>query len=408
MTRLIIDGLDECQEPGVLLQALAKIDDVKVLVLGRREKYIEDEIRNWHSLEIGGASKSTTEQDLESFINHRVDGLVKQYPVLAVKSNHLKEHLLAKSGCMFQYALLKCETIKDFKPATQAHAEDVIRSLEMGPQSLAAIYHRYLSQRLSKNSPWQNEMALRTFQWIVYSPQPVTLHFLRHSLAVDLAKADGILSHNLAQDIKSEISNSVGILVEWHLSNLDNHLVTTAGTYFANLVHHSVREYLIGLTSESYPKLWRDLDLPYSSLSSPSSHSSLLSACMIVASGDNVWENLRAYHDSADGRRKVCPNNRKRLEKQVGVAITWDAWEGKQLRHLEKDWRWMNEEEARLLAELEEMNGDLENPEYVQNTRERLRIIGQAKSPRLKAWEHKTITGVKSMRERDMIVYAFA
>ncbi|CAA7269198.1 unnamed protein product [Cyclocybe aegerita] len=410
---LVMDGLDECQDVIALLKVFSKVTNAKILVLSRKERYIEAELQDWPKLEIGGTSEATTEGDLESFVREQVDGLVDDYGILESESERLKNSLLLTSGHMFLYARFKCEMIRNSRPSTQDHVEKIITSLETSPASLAVVYNKYLTQHLSDNLPYENEIALRTLQWIIYSPQPVTLNLLRQVLAIDISQDEGISPNNVPHDVKSVISNAVGILVDWRLGDLEYYRADhqhPGQTYFASLAHHSIREFLVGLTPDAIPEQWRSLDIPYGSLLPSAANSSILLSCIYVTRGAKVWDTLQAYHDSADQRRRVCPSDRKRLGRQLCLNKSWDLWEEKQRHRLVKDRNWRKTEKARLVAEVQDIGEDwgMLKLEWVQHSVERLRLIQEAEEPYARDWEHKTLTSLMAMRERDPMLYAFA
>ncbi|KAJ3507824.1 hypothetical protein NLJ89_g6090 [Agrocybe chaxingu] len=410
---LIMDGLDECQDAIALLKVFSKVTNAKILVLSRKERYIEAELQDWPQLEIGGTSESTTEGDLESFVHDQVANLVGDYGILESEYERLKKSLLSTAGHMFLYARFKCETIRNSRPFTQDHVEKIITSLETTPSSLAVVYNKYLTQRLSNNQPYENEVALRALQWIIYSPQPVTLNLLRQVLAIDMSQGEGISPNNVAYDIKSVISNAVGILIDWRLGDLEYYRADhqhAGQTHFASLAHHSIREFLVGLTPDTTPEQWRSLDIPYASLQPLPANSSILLSCIFVTRGAKVWDTLQAYHDSADRRRNVCSTNRKRLGRQLCLNKSWDSWEEKQRHRLVKDRNWRKTEQARLVAELQDVGEDwgLLKLEWVQNSVKRLRLIQEAEAPYARDWEHRTLTSLMAMRERDPMLYAFA
>jgi hypothetical protein len=394
-----VDGLDECQEPGALIGTLAKLPNSKILLLSRKERYIEIELPDWAKLEIG--TDSTTGDDLEVFITDRVGGLVEKYRFLRAEFHRIRDTILAKSAGMFQYAYVVCETLKQ----QTSHAA-ITRTLETIPSDLMDLYSNYLSQRIKANSRFDNEVALRALQWIVYSPQPLSLNFLGHALVVDLAQGHGTADPEFLGDIKSRISDAIGILIEWHKSDQDH----DTGNYFARLGHQSIREYFLNLKPETEEvdgnKWWGDLHLPYNSLLSSSAHSAILSICLVVMKSPNIWAAFREYHNSADRRRKVCPTSRERLDKQLCRNRPWFLWERDQLKRLEQDRNWRKAESVSLRGALQEVTQDLEGLEWVRNSRSRLEMIVQAEHADSKTYEHMTLTSILWMRERDLLVYA--
>ncbi|KIM90391.1 hypothetical protein PILCRDRAFT_812129 [Piloderma croceum F 1598] len=398
---LVIDGIDECEDPVGLINILFKLEfdhDAKFLFLSRKESYIEDRLRGCPTLEIG--DEGTTRDDLQHFINKEIDRLISDCPLLMTEAQRLKEGLLNTAGPMFLYARLKCETIREADPSTDAHVAEIMGSLESSPENLDALYEGYLSQRLKNNNKYRNEVALRVLQWLRYSPDPVTSTLLHRVLAVDLNKAEGVCPDNLDTNIKTVVAKALGILVEWR---------QTGAVSYASLIHQSLRDYLSRLRPN--PQQWEELTIPYNSITQESAHAALLAACCIITSTRGVWVALQGYHDSADWRRQLHDDDRReRLQKQLCHERSWDSWEQGQFRELHRDWRWREEEERSVQRELADIcDGELFEPDgpkdWVENQRKKLEVIRDAKTWRDR--EIQKLVALTKMRERELMVYSF-
>ena len=364
----------------------------KVLLTSRKENHIFELLRLWPSLEIG--AKETTADDIQVYIDEQLRRLILDCPVLAPCINQLKDHLRKTTGAMFLYARLKCETIREVDPSTEAQVVEIIDSLDGKLSTLDALYENYLSKRLSSNNKYRNEVALRTLQWIKCSPTPVTSTFLFYALALDLQNDRTISSARLDLSVKSTISKSLGVLVEWQ---------GTEAVCYATLIHQSLRDYLSRF-AYNLPQ-WEELSVPYNSIINGPAHTTLLSACCIIASTPVVWSHLQAYHDSGDRRRKLSNNRMQSLQRQLAQDEPWDIWEQRQRLELNEDWIIRKEEAKSAQSDLLDIPDELESLEWVKNRRKQFYMIEALESH--KAEELHYLVRVTTMRERDLMIYSF-
>lgn len=351
-----------------------------------------DHLCDWPSLEIG--AEETTAEDIQTFIDEQTSRLVVDRPILRSYANQLKDHLRKTTGVMFLYARLKCETIREADPSTEAQVAEIINSLDSKLSTLDTLYENYLSQRLLSNTKYRNTVALRTLQWIKCSPSPVTSTFLLRALALDLQNEKTISTANLDFGVKSTISKALGILVEWQ---------GTEAVSYATLMHHSLRDYLSRLAHN--PPQWEELGVPYNSIIHEPAHLSLLTTCCIITSTPQVWNHLQAYHDSGDRRRKLAENRPKMLRRQLGKEQPWHLWEQRQRLELDLHWIWRKEAAMCAQSDLADIPQELESLEWVKNRRKEFRMIQDLESQ--KAQELHQLVGVTTMRERDLMIYSF-
>jgi hypothetical protein len=295
---------------------------------------------------------------------------------------------------MFLYARLKCETIREADPSTKAQVAEIMNSLDGKLSTLDALYENYLSKRLSSNNKYRNELALRTLQWIKCSPTPLTSTFLFHALALDIQNERTISSANLDLEIKSTISKSLGVLIEWQ---------GTEAVSYATLMHQSLRDYLSRF-AHNLPQ-WEELSVPYNSIIHEPAHLALLSACCIITSTPVIWSHLQGYHDLGDRRRKLSDNRPRSLYRQLGREQPWDLWEQRQRLELDKHWRWRKEEAKSAQSDLADITDDLESMEWVKNRRKQLEMIQALELQ--KAEELHRLVGITTMRERGLMIYTF-
>lgn len=366
------------------------VDHSKVLLTSRKENHIFELLHSWPTLEIG--AEETTADDIQLFIDEQIKRLILDRPILKSYNNQLKDHLRKTTGAMFLYARLKCETIREADPSTAAQVAEVMDSLDGKLSTLDAVYENYLSKRLASNNKYRNEVALRTLQWIKCSPTPVTSTFLFHALALDQNNRS-ISSASLDFGIKSTVSKSLGVLVEWQ---------GTEAVSYATLIHQSLRDYLSRFTHN--PPQWEELSVPYNSIVHEPAHSAILSACCIITSTPVVWSRLQGYHDSGDRRRKFS-NRPQALRNQLVQDEPWDIWEQRQRRDLDEDWLWRREEVKSAQSDLADIPDELESLEWVQNRRKYFHMIQTSESR--KGEELHQLVGVTTMRERGLMIYSF-
>lgn len=314
-------------------------------------------------------------------------------PVLKSHAIQLKDHLRKATGVMFLYARLRCETIREADPSTAAQVAEIINSLDGEISTLGSLYDNYLLQRLSNNNKYRNEVALRTLQWIKCSPSPVTSTFLLRALALDLNEG-AISSASLDFNVRSTISKSLGVLVEWQ---------ETEAVCYATLMHYSLRDYLCHLVHN--PPQWEELSVPYNSIVHEPAHLALLSTCCIVTSTPAVWNHLQGYHDSGDRRRKIGENRPKMLYNQLSREQPWILWEQRQRLNLDRHRVWRKKEAESAQSDLADIPEELESLEWVKNRRKQLRMIQTLESQN--AVDVHQLIRVTTMRERDLMIYSF-
>jgi hypothetical protein len=369
-----------------------EINYSKILITSRRESHIYERLRRWPSLQIG--AEKTTDDDIQTFIDEQVRQLIIDRPLLKSYAIRLKDHLCKTTGVMFLYVRLKCETIREADPSTAAQVTEIINSLDGKLSTLDTLYDDYLLQRLSNNNKYRNEVALRTLQWIKCSPSPVTSTFLFRVLALDLKNNRSIASDSLDFNVKSTISKSLGVLVEWQ---------ETEALCYATLMHYSLRDYLSRLSHN--PPQWEELSVPYNSIVHEPAHLSLLSTCCIITSTPAVWSHLQGYHNSGDRRRKLSEDRPKSLRSQLGKEQPWILWEQRQRLDLDKHRLWRKKEAESAQSDLADIPDDLESLEWVKNRRKQLHLIQTLESQ--SGLEVHQLIGVTTMRERDLMIYSF-
>ena len=365
---------------------------MRILLLCRNERDISHRLRHWTGVEVGG--EGTTEEDIRIFVRKEVTSLISDFPLLREQADELENGLIDSAGDMFLYVRLKCETIRDLIPSTKSVVKEILVTLKRSPLTLEQLYEKYISQRLESNMGRQNQIAVRTLQWIMCSPRPVTLTLLTSALAIDIDDDQGVCRDDLDHDIVRTVDKALGILVEWR--EMDS------GVLHAQFVHLSFRDYLLHLQQlpfgQSQPRS------PYDSIRADACHSVIVKTCRIALDAPPVVDAIRQFYDSVDERWQSHPPRRGRLRKQLYKEMHWSRWEHKQLKGLDRERDWLEEEVQRIEADIDELGEDLGH-EWVQSTKGRLAILYGARVKQVECLQR--LRAVMNLRERELMVYAF-
>ena len=157
---VILDALDECEVPKVLIQklkALSKSSNIRIIVTSRPEMHFDKVLAQELSLEIRS-------EDIDADIKAFIKAKVSKTPLLCQSSVHdmIVDKLSASHGGMFLWAYLVLKELKACRLVEQVQV-----TLNKLPKGLDAIYRNVL-QRLcdSLKSPWV-ELAKKVFIWVV-------------------------------------------------------------------------------------------------------------------------------------------------------------------------------------------------------------------------------------------------
>ncbi|KIM84718.1 hypothetical protein PILCRDRAFT_6326 [Piloderma croceum F 1598] len=293
--RVIIDALDECEavredggyifESNLLIDVLSRLpqSNMKVLLLSRPEHYIENRLREWPKVEIGGYG--TTQQDIRYLVFEKVAELKKAIPHLKDRP-HLEELILNAADGMFIYVRLLVETLTASRGFPQSYINGILAS---SPKGLTEMYERYFLTLIERNKqvPGRNETAFRALQWIAFAEGDMTLPFLNTMLAID--PGNDFQSHNLHADLEIVLKEALGILVDCRHS--------PGGRMIVTLVHPSFKDFLNRrYTSQVIP----ELQYLYNSIQREKAHGVLFMTCCTILCLPAVMTPLRQYHESSD------------------------------------------------------------------------------------------------------------
>ena len=175
---IVIDALDECIEPRLLIRGLQKLcigSAIKIAVTSRREKELVQDLHEWMSIEMG--VKETT-ADIEAFLAHKVSRSPKlSHPL--VRSSVL-EALQTHSNGMFLWVVLM---IKDLKSkASIFEIQDALLAL---PEGLDNMYERILRRLDSSLKSSPKELCLKVLRWVVCATRPLKLKELEEALKLE-------------------------------------------------------------------------------------------------------------------------------------------------------------------------------------------------------------------------------
>ncbi|KAI4124107.1 MAG: hypothetical protein LQ338_004979 [Usnochroma carphineum] len=229
----IIDALDECESPQLLLSLLSSICSSKValriMLVGRKTDTLSTALQRLEiSTPVDAVSADETKGDLELYVarevrfmrgNPQFKARVVQSVCERAQGNFLWVHLVLKE-------ILQC------------HTEDAIeQALEELPPDLEPLYHRMQTTLSNASRPSDRDLSKIIFTWVICSQRALSLEELSEALKPEY-------SHVL--DLQLTISQVCGDFVV-----IDNQSRV-------NMVHQTAREYLIqtpGLEHSITPRI---------------------------------------------------------------------------------------------------------------------------------------------------------
>jgi len=229
---ILIDALDECEESTrrALLFELGKLftptgtagtANIKFVITSRPE--IDDELPD-----IGKyirVDSAKVNADLSDFINVKVDELPSRFPGALKKD--IKEVLTKQAGGTFLWASLVLDGISKTKVISKVRA----KLLEL-PSSLGQVYDRILKSIDDENK----EDAILILQWVVIARRPLTTRELAMARALDFKKwkRNVLPQADALEELNYDYRCCEPLL--YHDTKTDT----------INLVHQSVKDYLLG------------------------------------------------------------------------------------------------------------------------------------------------------------------
>lgn len=157
---IILDALDECREPKMLVQnltTLSKSNGIRVILTSRKEAHISKVLADKLSLEI-------RPEDIDADIKAFVEAKISKQPLL---SHHLVcvmivDRLSEAHGGMFLWVYLMLKELKACRSVEQV--EETLRKL---PDGLPAIYQSILRRLCKSLKRPELDLAKKIFIWVV-------------------------------------------------------------------------------------------------------------------------------------------------------------------------------------------------------------------------------------------------
>lgn len=229
----IIDGVDEAEKPRILLKYLADLSSlplpIRVLLVGRHTAELDAEFHKLPAaLRKTRIEIDTHDDDLRSYIDQELTSPGNQ----AFRQN-LIDRVMEGAQNNFLWVHLAVERLNSC--IAQEDAEAALREL---PDGMEALYDRMAESVTAKSTP-DKELAIKLLQFATCSVRTLRVVELLYALGKD----DFF-------DIERAVADLCGGLV----------VIDNGGNF--GLVHHSVREYLLGSDSnhsgESNQRLYLD------------------------------------------------------------------------------------------------------------------------------------------------------
>ncbi|PMD29123.1 TPR-like protein [Hyaloscypha variabilis F] len=231
-TKIVIDGIDECEDLGCnvyssLLQISLERSTLHILFLGQPQafKVASDSITNPPTICITSA---INHEDIRAF----VDFQITQSTLLATSSvrDMVSSSLLTQADGMFLWVKLMLDDLK--RAATDS---EITSRLEDLPRGLEKAYGYILKRLVARLDKYQQKLVRRIFVLATTCGRPLETEELRYACAM-MAKLESGLT-------KSSTDSFLLRLPPEDIVDLCGGLLTFHGGVF-HIVHSSVRDFL--------------------------------------------------------------------------------------------------------------------------------------------------------------------
>ncbi|KAL1962468.1 hypothetical protein VTN77DRAFT_9669 [Rasamsonia byssochlamydoides] len=238
-TYIVLDALDECEEREDLFEVLEEIGrwkavNIHVLLTSRDEKDIKDSIEPiCMTQDHIKLSAAVTKEDIRTYIRERLrtDRALKRWRTHPKVQEEIESSLTEKSDGMFQWVMCQLKALEKCIRPSQLR-----KALESLPETLNETY----AQMLGRISEENYEIALRIFQWLLFSARPLYIEELAELAAVDFGNDPPVIERLFDPDEILKICPGLITTIEEH-SDWDK----GESKIVVRLTHISVREYLL-------------------------------------------------------------------------------------------------------------------------------------------------------------------
>ncbi|KAL8992519.1 MAG: hypothetical protein Q9169_007042 [Polycauliona sp. 2 TL-2023] len=215
----VIDGLDECEAPKLLLSLLSSVSSsqipLRIILVGRKTQPLSDAFQRIDpSLHVDELPANEIEDDLTRYVEREVEYMRGDSGIKA----HIVQTVCEKANGNFLWVHLVLKEI------LQCHTEIAItQALEDMPPELEPLYQR-MEIALSKSlRPSDRSLSVAILTWVICSQWALTLEELSEALKPEFSNV---------LDLRHTISQVCGDFV----------VVDAKGR--AEIVHQTAREYL--------------------------------------------------------------------------------------------------------------------------------------------------------------------
>lgn len=225
----VVDALDEMDhefmEPFLqVLDQLGNIhpDRVKLIITSRPIATIEKVVRNLRLLDIR-LGKDKVDPDILKYLHHRLDQMSL---TLEIRDAIVRE-VRNKAGGLFLYAKFAMDTVSRLETLTE---ETVSKALDSTPVDLSLMYRNLLREHMTRTELPEG-LCILVLQLVTHATRPLRL--------LEIADCIKVTKPQFGEDtgiLKSLIRTCCGSLLEI----LPDESV--------RVVHHSLTEYLFGMT----------------------------------------------------------------------------------------------------------------------------------------------------------------
>lgn len=234
----VVDALDEMDHEFMenFLQVLDQLGNihpnrVKLIITSRPIATIEKVVRNLRLLDIR-LGKDKVDPDILKYLHHR---LYQMSLTLEIRDIIVHE-VLKKSDGLFLYAKFAMDTISRIKSIT---VEIMQEALDSTPVDLSVMYRNLLQEHMGRTDLPEG-LCILVLQLVTHATRPLRLLEIADCIKVT----------------KPQFGEDIGILKNLIRSSCGN-LLEVLPDESVRVVHHSLTEYLFGLTRSS-----PDKDLP--------------------------------------------------------------------------------------------------------------------------------------------------
>lgn len=229
---IIIDGLDECGDPGEAAKCFediaVRLPAIRLCILSRKVPAIENVLGQVPTIALG---TNVVQPDIDKY-------LMEALKILPTKQSEVYLEAIETISCradgMFLFAFLSVETLK-----TAVDSRCVMEAVAQIPSGLDGIYTRIL-KKIECQPPQRRRLAGQILKWVCYSTRPLQWMELQYALSWDQQTKD---FSNTRRPFKTSVLELCAPLIEYRPLSDSFHVA-----------HFSVSEFLCNHTGSTEQK----------------------------------------------------------------------------------------------------------------------------------------------------------